>query len=102
MKHMRFCLRWSLVLIAIWAVLGTAVGIVAVEGALHPGRRVLGPDLEAQAPGSWAQGAGSCGRAQPNRAVGGRRQAEQADRRTSGDRHTDGGVVAEAVSSARR
>src|ERR1035437_6345655 len=48
MKHMRFCLRWSLVLIAIWAVLGTAVGIVAVEGALHPGRRVLGPDLEAQ------------------------------------------------------
>ena len=44
MKRFRVLLRYGLVSAAAWLVLCAIVGIVAVEGALHPGRRVLRAD----------------------------------------------------------
>jgi uncharacterized protein len=49
MKQVRFSLRWGLALVAIWFVICSAIGIVATEWALHPGRRLLGAKPEAQA-----------------------------------------------------
>jgi pimeloyl-ACP methyl ester carboxylesterase len=49
MKHLRFCLRWGLALIAAWLILCAAIGILAMEMALHPGRRSLGPESKAEA-----------------------------------------------------
>ncbi len=42
-------MRWALALVAFWFVICSAVGIVATEWALHPGRRLLNSKLEAQA-----------------------------------------------------
>jgi uncharacterized protein len=42
----RRALRWILILAAVWLVLTTAIGIIAGEMALHPGRRVEGPAAE--------------------------------------------------------
>lgn len=49
MKRVRSCLRWGLALVSVWFVVCAAIGIVATEWSLHPGRRLLGPDFEAQA-----------------------------------------------------
>ncbi|MGD0939814.1 MAG: alpha/beta fold hydrolase [Terracidiphilus sp.] len=49
MKLARSFLHWALALVAAWILFCSAVGIVATEWALHPGRRLLGPKLEAQA-----------------------------------------------------
>jgi len=49
MKRMRIFLRGTLFLFAFWLVACSAIGIVAVEGALHPGRRVPGVVNETQA-----------------------------------------------------
>jgi hypothetical protein len=49
MKLARSSLRWSLALVAIWFICCSAIGIVATEWALHPGRRLLMPNSEAQA-----------------------------------------------------
>jgi dipeptidyl aminopeptidase/acylaminoacyl peptidase len=40
---------WGSALVAIWFVVCVAIGIFAVELALHPGRRALGPDAEVRA-----------------------------------------------------
>jgi hypothetical protein len=49
MKIFRSFLRWGAALVAVWLVLNVAVGLVAVETALHPGRRSLGPEADATA-----------------------------------------------------
>jgi len=49
MKIFRSFLRWGVGLIAVWLVLSVAIGVVAVEAALHPGRRSLEPDAETAA-----------------------------------------------------
>ncbi|MGA3080619.1 MAG: hypothetical protein ABSD44_04465 [Terracidiphilus sp.] len=49
MRHARRYLCWGLALVAVWLVLCVAVGIVATEWALHPGRRLLGMEAEARA-----------------------------------------------------
>jgi pimeloyl-ACP methyl ester carboxylesterase len=49
MKKMHSLFRWSMALIALWLVFCVLVGMIAVEAALHPGRRALGPNTEAQA-----------------------------------------------------
>ncbi|MGA3371434.1 MAG: hypothetical protein ABSC48_06690 [Terracidiphilus sp.] len=49
MKHLRSCLRWSLALVAVWLILCAAIGILAMEMALHPGRRLLEPKSVAEA-----------------------------------------------------
>ncbi len=49
MKHARFFLRCALALVTVWISLCSAVGIVATEWALHPGRRLLSPKLETEA-----------------------------------------------------
>jgi dipeptidyl aminopeptidase/acylaminoacyl peptidase len=49
MKKMRTCLRWTAALVAVWLVVSAAVGILAAELALHPGRRALGPQDEERA-----------------------------------------------------
>jgi len=46
---MRVLLRLSAVLIGVWLLLCVAAGIVAVEAALHPGRRLVEPKAEAAA-----------------------------------------------------
>lgn len=48
MKFARL-LRYGVALVAVWTLTCSAAGIVATEWALHPGRRSLGPKLEAQA-----------------------------------------------------
>jgi dipeptidyl aminopeptidase/acylaminoacyl peptidase len=47
MQIFRRFLRWGVALIAVWLVLSVAIGLVAVEAALHTGRRSLGPEAEA-------------------------------------------------------
>jgi fermentation-respiration switch protein FrsA (DUF1100 family) len=49
MKNMRILLHCSAVLVAVWLIVCTAVGILAAEWALHPGRRALGLRAEALA-----------------------------------------------------
>jgi dipeptidyl aminopeptidase/acylaminoacyl peptidase len=49
MKLARLLLRCGIALAAIWIVVCSAAGIVATEWALHPGRRLLSPKLEAEA-----------------------------------------------------
>ena len=49
MQRLRSILRWGVGLIAVWLVLSVAIGVVAVEAALHPGRRSLEPDAETAA-----------------------------------------------------
>jgi uncharacterized protein len=49
MKTVRIVLRWSAGLVGVWLLGCSAIGIVATEWALHPGRRLLGPNAEAQA-----------------------------------------------------
>lgn len=49
MKRMRSLLGWTLSLVAVWFIVCSAIGVLATEWALHPGRRVLGPDSQAQA-----------------------------------------------------
>jgi hypothetical protein len=46
MKSLRIFLRWALALVALWLTLCAVIGIVAVEQALHPVRRALGPNAE--------------------------------------------------------
>ena len=46
---MRIFLRWSAVLAGIWLLFTAAIGVVATEWALHPGRRALMPQMEALA-----------------------------------------------------
>ena len=46
MKPARIVLRWTLVIASVWLVLNIAIGILAGEFALHPGRRVEGPGAE--------------------------------------------------------
>jgi dipeptidyl aminopeptidase/acylaminoacyl peptidase len=46
---MRCFLRWGAVLVAVWLVSSAAIGVLAVELALHPGRRALGPEAEERA-----------------------------------------------------
>ncbi|MFZ1086663.1 MAG: alpha/beta fold hydrolase [Terracidiphilus sp.] len=45
MKPVRITLRWSLALIAAWLLFCIAIGILATEMALHPGRRGLTPKM---------------------------------------------------------
>ncbi|MGD0547712.1 MAG: alpha/beta fold hydrolase, partial [Terracidiphilus sp.] len=49
MRMIRRFLGWGLVLIAVWLVLGMAIGFFAMDAALHPGRRSLGAEAEAAA-----------------------------------------------------
>ena len=49
MKYMRICLRRSAILIGAWLVLCMVIGVVATEWALHPWRRTVTPEAEAQA-----------------------------------------------------
>jgi dipeptidyl aminopeptidase/acylaminoacyl peptidase len=49
MKPVRICLRWSAVLAGIWLLFTVAIGVVAMEWALHPWRRSLTPKAEALA-----------------------------------------------------
>jgi hypothetical protein len=49
MKLIRNFLCWGAMLVSIWFVLCVAIGILAAEWALHPGRRLLGPKAEALA-----------------------------------------------------
>ena len=44
---MRSIFRWSAALVAVWLVVCVAIGVVATEWALHPGRKTLGPKAEA-------------------------------------------------------
>ena len=39
---MRICFRWGAALVAVWIVLCAAIGILAAELVLHPGRHALG------------------------------------------------------------
>ena len=47
MKYIRTIFRWSTALVSVWLVVCVAIGIVATEWALHPGRKTLGPKAEA-------------------------------------------------------
>lgn len=47
--HPRFLLRCGIALAAVWIAVCSAAGILATEWALHPGRRLLMPNSEAQA-----------------------------------------------------
>jgi dipeptidyl aminopeptidase/acylaminoacyl peptidase len=49
MKPMRTLLRWCGTVVAAWLVLCVAIGILATEIALHPGRRALTPKMVADA-----------------------------------------------------
>ena len=49
MKNMRVLLRWGVVLVAVWLVVCAAVGILAAEWALHPGRRALSQEDKVRA-----------------------------------------------------
>ena len=49
MQRLRSFLRWGVTLVTVWLVLSVAIGVIAVEAALHPGRRSLGPEAEATA-----------------------------------------------------
>jgi fermentation-respiration switch protein FrsA (DUF1100 family) len=49
MRLMRRVLRWSVIIVGAWLVLCMVIGVVASEWALHPWRRVLEPQDEAQA-----------------------------------------------------
>jgi fermentation-respiration switch protein FrsA (DUF1100 family) len=49
MKHLRYWLYCGLTLGAVWFVFCVAVGVLAMEMALHPGRRLLGPEASAEA-----------------------------------------------------
>ena len=49
MKRLRGLLRWGSVMLAVWLIPCVAMGIVLAEWALHPGRRLVGPEAEAQA-----------------------------------------------------
>lgn len=49
MKQARRFLGWGLCCVVVWMTVSAAIGIIAVEGALHPGRRTLGAGDEAQA-----------------------------------------------------
>jgi hypothetical protein len=49
MKQARIVLCWSSVLVGVWLLGCSAIGVLATEWALHPGRRSLGPNSEAQA-----------------------------------------------------
>jgi uncharacterized protein len=49
MRHARRYLYWGMALVAVWLVLYVAAGVVAMEWALHPGRRLLEAGAEAQA-----------------------------------------------------
>jgi hypothetical protein len=49
MKRMRKLIFWSAVLVAAWLVVCAAIGILAAELVLHPGRRALGPQAEVRA-----------------------------------------------------
>jgi len=49
MKRMLKLMFWSAVLVAVWLAACAAIGLVAGEMALHPGRRALGPTAEADA-----------------------------------------------------
>jgi hypothetical protein len=46
MKVMRKLLRRSAVFVGVWLVLCMAIGVVATEWALHPGRRAMTPETE--------------------------------------------------------
>ena len=49
MTNMRVLLRWGVVLVAVWLIVCTVVGIVAAEWALHPGRRALSQEVKVRA-----------------------------------------------------
>jgi fermentation-respiration switch protein FrsA (DUF1100 family) len=49
MRLVRRFLRWSAVLVGAWLVLCIVIGVVASEWTLHPWRRTLTPEAEAQA-----------------------------------------------------
>jgi len=49
MNLARRCLRWAAILVLAWIAVCSAIGIVAAEWSLHPGRRLLGSDAEALA-----------------------------------------------------
>ena len=49
MKIVRIVLCWSAILVGAWLLGCSAIGIVVTEWALHPGRRLLSPNAEAQA-----------------------------------------------------
>jgi hypothetical protein len=44
MKRARRIAIWAATTLLVWAVVSACLGIVAVEGALHPGRRASGPE----------------------------------------------------------
>jgi pimeloyl-ACP methyl ester carboxylesterase len=46
MKRLRVLLRWGAAILAVWLIPCVATGILLAEWALHPGRRVLGPNAE--------------------------------------------------------
>jgi uncharacterized protein len=46
MKIARIVLCWSAILVGAWLIGCSAIGIVVTEWALHPGRRLLGPNAE--------------------------------------------------------
>ena len=49
MRQVRTLALSGFILIAVWLVLAILVGIVAIEWALHPARRVMGPPDQARA-----------------------------------------------------
>jgi len=49
MKRMLKLMFWGTALVAVWLVACAAIGILAAELALHPGRRALGPNAEVRA-----------------------------------------------------
>jgi fermentation-respiration switch protein FrsA (DUF1100 family) len=49
MKRTRIIFRWSAILAGIWLITCMAVGVVAMEWALHPWQRALTPEHETQA-----------------------------------------------------
>src|ERR1035438_2052325 len=49
MKIMRISLRRIAIFVGIWLVLCMAIGVVAMQWALHPWRRALTPEAQAQA-----------------------------------------------------
>jgi dipeptidyl aminopeptidase/acylaminoacyl peptidase len=49
MKIARMVLCWGAIVVGVWLIGCSAIGIVVTEWALHPGRRLLSPNAEAQA-----------------------------------------------------
>ena len=49
MKQARIVLCWSSVLVGVWLLGCSAIGVLATEWALHPGRHLLEPTAQAQA-----------------------------------------------------